>query len=438
MIVANNIKIRHPFAFDSDSTGERICALLNSKSGGDLSFSPGIEMDVGRVERMIMHNIFPRAFVSFEKAYAGGLFNWSIRVPSGADKPYAFRDIVYLKEGEQVRRASAAEVRGMILQGQSVSERWESRISLTDVEDGIDESEIEAARDDIAGNQRVDMDKNWAGVGILDQLRLLRYGKLTNAGEVLFAKEAHRHSPQLCIKAFCFLHDKADDEILDSRFIVGPLVPCIKEAESFIKRNTAMRTRFSEDSLKNSAVKEYPAKAIREALINAVVHRDYASASGGVCIYIYPRRLEIWNSGSLPDGVNRGALGSNQVSVLRNPTLANVFRLRGYMEQSGRGSILIKRECLAVGLASPKWLVNDSDVRLVLSVDTPSDGELNGELKEAIIAIITANPGIKAKELASRTCASPRTIARYVSSLADNRQIEHRGGKKFGGYYRIG
>lgn len=145
-----------------------------------------------------------------------------------------------------------------------------------------------------------------------------------------------------------------------------------------------------------------------------------------------------YGSGVDPNDPDRGALGSNQVSVLRNPTLANVFRLRGYMEQSGRGSILIKRECLAVGLASPKWLVNDSGVRLVLSVDTPSDGELNGELKEAIIAIITANPGIKAKELASRTCASPRTIARYVSSLADKRQIEHRGGKKFGGYYRIG
>ena len=85
----------------------------------------------------------------------------------------------------------------------------------------------------------------------------------------------------------------------------------------------------------------YPESAVREALINALGHRDYSSPSGGVSIHSFPRRLEIWNSGSLPDGVTAESLAKGHISVLRNPDIAHVLYLRGLMEKAGRGSVLM-------------------------------------------------------------------------------------------------
>ncbi|GEM_PF-2386514 len=73
-------------------------------------------------------------------------------------------------------------------------------------------------------------------------------------------------------------------------------------------------------------------------------HRDYSGASGGLAIHVFPRRMEIWNSGRLPPGVTAETLGRGQLSVLRNPDTAHVFYLRGLMEKAGRGSVLMIRK----------------------------------------------------------------------------------------------
>jgi ATP-dependent DNA helicase RecG len=71
---------------------------------------------------------------------------------------------------------------------------------------------------------------------------------------------------------------------------------------AFIARNTPTRASFPKKKLMRVETPLYPEEAIREGLVNAFVHRDYANFSGGLAVYIYPRRLEIWNSGELPDG----------------------------------------------------------------------------------------------------------------------------------------
>jgi len=89
--------------------------------------------------------------------------------------------------------------------------------------------------------------------------------------------------------------------------------------------------------------------------VNAFAHRDYSDSSGGITIQIYPTRLEIWNSGSLPTGITPASLVKGHLSVLRNPDIAHVLYLRGLMEKLGRGSVLILRDCKERGLPEPKW-----------------------------------------------------------------------------------
>jgi len=99
----------------------------------------------------------------------------------------------------------------------------------------------------------------------------------------------------------------------------------------------------------------YPPMAVREGLVNAFAHRDYADFKGGVAIHIHPNRLEIWNSGGFPDGITPEALKEGRLSVLRNPDIAHVLYLRGLMEKLGRGSLLILDECQKAGLPAPLW-----------------------------------------------------------------------------------
>ena len=164
--------------------------------------------------------------------------------------------------------------------------------------------------------------------------------------------------PQTRLRAFSYNSDKAGDKFADMKSIEGPAMTLFEQVYSFIVRNTRTISRF----IKGNPIRQdsplYPEAAVREALINAFAHRDYSSASGGIAIHVFPRRLEIWNSGGLPPGVKAESLGLGQLSVLRNPDIAHVLYLRGMMEKAGRGSVLIMQECLKNGI-TPKWQSDD-------------------------------------------------------------------------------
>ena len=98
--------------------------------------------------------------------------------------------------------------------------------------------------------------------------------------------------------------------------------------------------------------------------MNAFAHRDYSDFSGGISVTIYPDRLEIENPGKFPEGVTPDKLAVGHISVLRNPDIAHVLYLRGFMEKMGRGSVLIQKVCADSGLPRPQWSQNERGVML--------------------------------------------------------------------------
>lgn len=96
---------------------------------------------------------------------------------------------------------------------------------------------------------------------------------------------------------------------------------------------------------------EYPYKAVREAIINAIVHRDYSGAP--VQISVYDGKILIWNEGKLPEGLTIEDLKQKHSSRPFNPIIASVFFKGGLIEAWGRGTINIINECLNAGLPEP-------------------------------------------------------------------------------------
>lgn len=379
--------------------GQQICAFLNSGGGyvvlgvnadGEVKgVSPASKSLRNSLEQTIVSGLTPKALVSFEEQILDGKPVWVIEVPAGQDIPYSYLDEIFIREGEHTRRADVAILRDMILQRQNEPERWERRFSDADVEQDMDEKEIRAITMSVADGRLKGLFES--PLKVLGQLGLVKYGRLTNGGDVLFASNPAARHPQARVRAVCYSNDKSDDTYRDFKNFEGPLMQVLEQTYAFIERNTPSRSHFRMKQLAREEQSLYPPEAIREGLVNAFAHRDYADFRGGIVINIYPNRLEIWNSGSFPAGITPEVLAHGHLSILRNPDIAHVLYLRGLMEKLGRGSVMIRKTCEEQGLPMPVWRADAQGVTLTYpatEVTTEVTTEVNTGVNTEVLAVV--------------------------------------------------
>jgi ATP-dependent DNA helicase RecG len=353
---------------DVDTLGRIVCGFLNT-TGGYLICGiqePGKVVGVGAsadaiatLEKRLHDGLSPKALVSVQVQPLEGKSVVVIEVPSGKDVPYAFRDSIFLRTGDSTLKADAESIRDIVMRRQVEPERWERRFAFADVENDVDYDEVQSAVTDANKVRRAFFRKGATPLMVLEDFAAAKYGRLTNGGDVLFAKNPAVRLPQTRIRAMRYNSNKAGETYRDLKSFEGPLHRIFEQAYSFIVRNTPSTARFIKGNPKREDAPIYPEEAVREALINSLAHRDYSAASGGVSIHIFPGRLEIWNSGGLPDGVTTASLTKGHISVLRNPDISHVLYLRGLMEKAGRGSVLMIQQCRENGLRDPEWSANE-------------------------------------------------------------------------------
>lgn len=137
---------------------------------------------------------------------------------------------------------------------------------------------------------------------ILDRFGLRSGQSLTNAAAVLFAKHESSHYPQCQLRLARFRGvDK--NEFLDQRQLNGNAFHLLNEAVQFLNRHLPVSGRIEPGVFERVDAPLFPPVALREALVNAFVHRDYSIPGGAVSVAIYDDRLEIWSDGRLPFGL---------------------------------------------------------------------------------------------------------------------------------------
>jgi ATP-dependent DNA helicase RecG len=375
-----------------DIVGRQACAFLNSGGGyivcgvSDTGEIVGLSesFDAAHLEQELNQGISPKALISVELQKIEDKEVLVIEVPTGKDYPYAFQNDIFIRKGEQTVKADVETIRDMVMRRQVEPERWERRFSSADQAD-LDMDEIHAITQAVDKTFRVQSSNKADPLMILENLALSKYGRVTNGGDVLFGKNPALRHPQVRVRAVRFTSDKADDTYRDMKSFEGPLMPVLEQVFSFVLRNTPTKSRFSEDKLKRQDESLYPREAVREGLVNAFAHRDYAEFSGGIAVHVYPKRLEIWNSGSFPEGVTPSKLAAGHISVLRNPDIAHVLYLRGMMEKLGRGSMMIQKSCAERGLPTPEWR-SETGHGVTLTFFA---GEVTGEVTEEVAGEVT-------------------------------------------------
>ena len=162
------------------------------------------------------------------------------------------------------------------------------------------------------------------------------HGKLTNAGALLADDSPIRHSRLFCTRWNGLDKSGGMVDALDSAEHSGSLIILLNEGVGFVKRN--MKTRWKKTANSRIEMPDYCERSVFEALVNALIHRDYLILGSEVHIDIYDDRLTISSPGGMADGTRIQERDiANISSTRRNPVLADVFARLGYMERQGSG-----------------------------------------------------------------------------------------------------
>ncbi|MBQ7503116.1 putative DNA binding domain-containing protein [bacterium] len=220
--------------------------------------------------------------------------------------------------------------------------------------------------------ERKNLSENVSDENILELMGVIYEGKPTLAGVMTFSRYPQTFFPQLCITAVAVpgtqIGDTAEDDVrfLDNARIAGAIPDMLEEAVEFIRKNSRTKTVVDGEGRRNDRP-EYPIKAVREVILNALVHRDYSmyTENTPVSLEMYRDRLVIRNRGGLYGGGSLKQLGKGRPET-RNAALANMLELLNVTENRYSGISTVIREMEKAGLPKPRFDIKRGDFEVTL------------------------------------------------------------------------
>ena len=224
-------------------------------------------------------------------------------------------------------------------------------------------------------SERINLANNVSDEEIMELMGITVDGVPTLAGVMTFSKYPQGYFPQLCITAVCIpgleMGDTDDEQVrfTDNRRITGPISEMLSEAVEFVRRNSRYKTIIDRDG-KRIDKEEYPIKAVREAVLNALVHHDYSIYTENIPIRIemYSDRMEIISSGGLYGRITIDSLGKVRPDT-RNAALANMLEILHITENRYSGIPTICREFKQAGLPAPIFEVRRGEFTVIFKND---------------------------------------------------------------------
>jgi ATP-dependent DNA helicase RecG len=184
---------------------------------------------------------------------------------------------------------------------------------------------------------------------------------------------------------------------------------------------------------------EYPVAALREMLLNALVHRTYMGSM--IQLRVYDNKLTLWNEGNLPEGMELESLKRHHISRPRNPIIADICFKAGYIDSWGRGTLKIINSCKEAGLPEPTITALDGGILVTLFKDKYSTEQLKSlglsERQIAAVEFVKKNKKITSKDYQLLTGLSRETTSRDLKILVDNGVFKDSGAKGAGAFYEL-
>jgi ATP-dependent DNA helicase RecG len=252
----------------------------------------------------------------------------------------------------------------------------------------------------------------------LETLRLLvphQGRKVPSAGGILlFGRDREAHFPDAWLQAGRFAGtDKAS--VVDSAALHGPLPMIVEAAIDFVRKHGV--NGFDIGAVRRTDTPSLPPVAVREAIINAVVHADYAQRGAPLRVAIFNDRVEIESPGLLPPGLTIEDLRRG-VSKLRNRVIGRVFQELGLIEQWGSGIQRMSSACRDAGLSAP--MLEEIGLRFRVTLYTTRvQAPQRDAIDQAILDALAEGEGRSTTELAAHIQRTPRATRTRLASLIE-------------------
>ena len=437
------------------------------KDNGDIIGQEVSSKTIREVSKAISENIEPKIYPVVNKIKLDDKECILVEF-DGDDIPYLAFGRAYMRVGDEDRQLSMKEIRKIILKDENETGKWESKISdytINDIKEDFLKEFIEKGRK----AKRI----NFPYTNKEETLRKLslvnKKKQLVNAGYVLFAKEA-KIEMQMAIFA-----TETKLTFLDMDQVFGNIFELIEAGEGYIRKNIRWPVNFNSGRMERVEVPEIPMAAIREALINSIIHRDFKNPKSNE-IAIYKDRIEIFNPGEFPEGYKpEDFIDGKEGSMPRNPLIANTLYLSKDIEKWGSGLKRIIEEC---SLANAKvnfeikkngftvifyrksdeelyGLTQNNTKNVALNEQNVALNEQNVALNEQnianqiqekypklrkvyidIIKIIIENNNITQEEIAIKLNKTRNSVNRNTKTLREMGILERLGSKKKG-YWKV-
>lgn len=458
---------------DIDAIAKSITALINTQ-GGDLVVGIDDNKKVLGVENALQQSVSiqnalvdlikPTAPISVQVITYKKKEVILISVWEGAKKPYQYKGVIYNRIGQSTRTTSPDKLSNLISQRKQADFHWERMPVLGTELSDLDTEEIKQTIK-LFKEYKIDT-KIEDAEDFLIQVGLIQNGNITNACMVLFGKNPIRFIPQSRIRLTLYPSKVSGNQFIDDKIFEGNIFKNIAGIFNYL--DIVYGKSLSIKGVLRTDKSNYPVLALREGILNAIVHRDYNSVKGFLQISIYSDRTEISNYGGLPQGITVADLIIEHHSILRNPDIAQICFIRKYIEMLGSGTLRMINDCKANKFKAPDWKEKENTTivtfpkvthnrkiegtpkgitegiskSIIAEVEGLIEGITEGvtqpvkERLSEIVLFIYKHQGTKVADLMNHFRVSERTIKDNLKILTEAMLIEYKGSKK-AGYYEL-
>jgi len=333
-----------------------ISAFSNTKGGtlvigvSDKGEVLGVDIGTRTIESLanqVKQNTDPMAYPSIRVDKSDKKHVVVIEVVEGKQKPVLAFGRAYRRVGKSNQKLGYDEIRNLALKTSKIY--WDSRVCEDASFGDIDEVKVRLFLRKAKYERRLELDVEIPVRESLEKLKLLKEGVPTNAAILLFGRSTQKFFTQSETRCARFKGTKPL-EFIDMKVFGGNIIDQREDVVEFVKEHIKLHAKIV--GMERIETWEYPIDAIREAITNAICHRDY-EISANVQVRIFDDRIEIWGCGHLPEPLTVEDLKQRHISILRNPLVGKCFFWIKFIEQWGTGTNRIIDSCLNHGFPEP-------------------------------------------------------------------------------------
>ena len=408
---------------------EEVCSFLNASGGyiligvDDKNEIVGAEIDNGK--RSAIHGsigeISPMCHYDMYDVDVDGKTVWVVEVPSGQNKPYFFAGSTYLREGANCQKlTNVEEIRDVFQRHERI---YFDAIPMPKVgmQQELDRENFREFKREAYIVSDVD------DLQVLDSLMVFDDNDVVKSGGVLFfAKHPERFFFHAVVRCVRF---KGTDKvyILDDKTFGGPLVQQYHQAMEWLQGKLQVAYEI-EGAGPRKEIWEIPLGVFKEAIINALAHRDYYEQGASITIEMFDDRVEVSNPGTLLPVV---AKNFGRKSMSRNPLIFGLFTRMHLVEHIGSGIPRMKKQMLDAGLPEP---VYETEGMFTVTFYRPSEARqirLTDGQKE-VLDIVRKSPTSTMEQIGETMGVGRTSVYKMVKTLKDLGILEHRGRRSSG------